>query len=439
MPPRAASSNTAKVSRLSSNGRPPGGRAKEQTGPEGANERQLVRAIGLPLLVLYGLGVTIGAGIYVLIGAVAARAGIHAPISFLLAALVMVPSACSFAEFAGRLPVSAGEAAYVKAGFGSTFLSLLVGLMVVSAGSLTASAVSVGSAGYIREFTDLGENAIIVAVVLSMGVIAAWGILQSVTFAGIFTLIEIGGLLLIILGGFAFHPELALELPRLIPKSLDIGVWSGILGAGLLAFFAFVGFEDMVNIVEEVKQPQRTMPRAIFLTLALSTTFYFLVVAVAVLLVPLADLRATQAPLSLVFMRVTGLSPVVISVIAIVATLNGVIIQIIMASRVIYGLSRQGSLPVMLGRVNALTRTPLIATGLVVAVILVLSLAFDVARLAEMSARVTLSIFALVCLALLRLKLKGVPAPQETFTVPAWVPLAGFLASVGLIASDLVK
>jgi amino acid transporter len=417
---------------------PQNGRASGRADAVAAGEQHLVRALNTPLLVLYGLGVTIGAGIYVLIGAVGVRAGIYAPSAFLLAALVMAPSACSFAEFAGRLPVSAGEAAYVKAGFGSTALSLLVGLMVVGGGSLTASAVSVGSAGYIRVFVDQNQLVIIALVVLAMGAVAAWGILQSVIFAAIFTLIEVAGLLLIIVAGFVYHPELIAKLPSLVPHTLDPGIWGGVFAAGLLAFFAFVGFEDMVNVVEEVKQPHRTVPRAIFLTLVISTVVYVLVAAVAVLLVPIDDLRESQAPLSLVFERVTGLSSATISAIAIVATLNGVIVQMIMASRVIYGLSRQGSLPAVFGRVSALTHTPLIATGTVVAFILVLALAFDVAALAEMSARVTLSIFGLVCLALLRLKLQGVAAPANAFVVPSWVPLVGFLSCAALLASDFV-
>jgi len=399
---------------------------------------ELDRVLDLPLLVLYGLGVTIGAGIYVLIGAVAARAGIYAPLSFLLAALVMAPAAAAFAEFSGRLPVSAGEAAYVREGLGSGLLSLAVGLMVVSAGSLTASAVSVGSAGYIREFVDLPQGPVIAGVVLAMGAVAAWGILQSVAFAAFFTLVEVGGLALIVGAGFLYHPNLALDLPAVVPDSLEGRVWIGIAAAGLLAFFAFVGFEDMVNVAEEVKDPTHTVPRAIFITLITTTLIYVLVAAVAVLLVPVADLRDAQAPLAVVFTRVTGLSSAAVSAIAIVATLNGVIVQIIMASRVIYGLARQGSLPAVLGRVNGVTRTPLVATALVVAVILALSLLFPLAGLAEMSARVTLTIFALVCLALLRLKLKGVAAPAGVFTVPAWVPLAGLVSCLALLASDFL-
>ncbi|MGI9385381.1 MAG: APC family permease [Methyloligellaceae bacterium] len=400
--------------------------------------RTLKRSLTLPLAVLYGLGVTIGAGIYVLIGATAARAGLYAPAAFVLAALVMAPAAGAFAEFAGRLPVSAGEAAYVRAGFHSGTLSLIVGLMVVAAGSVSAATVSVGSAGYIRDFVDLPDTTIIVAVVFAMGGVAAWGIVQSVSFAALFTLIEVAGLVLIVWSGFAEHPELPQRLPELLPATVDAGAWAGILGAGLLAFFAFIGFEDLVNIAEEVKHPRRTLPWAIFLTLVLTTLIYVLVVAVAVLTVPLGELGASRAPLSLVFAHVTGLSPAAISAIAIVATLNGVIVQIIMASRVIYGLAGQGSLPAALGQVSAVTHTPVVATGLVVLVILVLALAFPLESLAEMTSRITLSIFVLVCAALLKLKIEGVPAPEGAFVVPGWVPLLGILSCSAFLLTDLV-
>ena len=423
------------IVRNHSQGQPARGRPQPDTEPI----QELNRVLNLPLLVLYGLGVTIGAGIYVLVGVVVARAGLHAPLAFLLAALVMAPSACSFAEFTGRLPVSAGEAAYVREGFGSSFGSLIVGLMVVCAGSLTASAVSVGSAGYIREFIDFPETSIIAVVVLAMGLVAAWGILQSVTFAAIFTLIEIGGLALIVGAAILYHPEFVLRMPAILPASLDFEIWAGIAAAGLLAFFAFVGFEDMVNVAEEVKDPKSTMPAAIFITLIVATVIYFLVAAVAVLLVPMGELRTSQAPLAVVFTQVTGLSSASISAIAIVATLNGVIVQIIMASRVIYGLARQGNLPAVLARVNPVTRTPLVATTLVVAVILLLSLRFQVAGLAEMSARFTLSVFGLVCLALFVVKMRGTAAPDGVFIVPSWVPLVGFVSCLALLASDFLS
>jgi amino acid transporter len=394
-------------------------------GSKTSSEAHLRRVLTLPLVVLYGLGVTIGAGIYVLTAETAARAGVHAPLAFVLAALVMAPSAGSFA--------------YVREGFHSNLLSLLVGLMVVAAGSVSAATVSVGCAGYIREFLALPNAVLVPIIVLAIGAVAAWGILESVTFAAIFTLVEIGGLLLIIAGGFAADPEILLRLPEVIPPLNDPAAWIGVGSAGLLAFFAFIGFEDLVNVAEEVKRPERTLPRAIFLTLIITTLAYVLVISISVLSVRPEELGVSEAPLSLVFERTTGLSPAAVTLIAIVATLNGAIINMIMASRVIYGLSRQGNLPEALGRVNRITRTPLTGTTLVVAIILLLAIAFPLDFLAETTSRITLSVFAVVNLALLRLKLTGSAAAPGHFTVPTWVPVAGFLSCLALLSSDFLS
>ncbi|MBI1386331.1 MAG: amino acid permease [Rhizobiales bacterium] len=396
---------------------------------------RLERALTLPLVVLYGLGVTIGAGIYVLIGATAARAGLYAPISFVVAALAMLLSAASFAELSGRHPVSAGEAAYVRAGFGSRRLSLLVGLAVVTVGCVSAAAIALGSVGYIAEITDLPHTVLVLLVILAMGLIASVGILESVAFAGFLTLLEVAGLLFIIAGGIwgGTRPEVGLE--QLLAPPFEAAVWSGILGAGLLAFFAFIGFEDLVNIAEEVERPERTMPLAIFLTLGISTVLYVLVVTIAVLAVAPDDLAATPAPLSLVFERTTGLPPLVITSIAIVATLNGVIVQMIMASRVIYGLADQASLPSALAKVHARTRTPLRATALIVAVILALALLFPLERLAEVTSSITLMIFTLVNLSLVLIKQRGEPAPAGTMVVPGWVPPLGALVALALLVA----
>jgi len=391
----------------------------------------------LPLVVLYGLGVTIGAGIYVLIGATAAQAGVFAPTAFLVASAVMLPSACSFAEFVGRIPVSAGEAAYVRRGFNSQSLGLIVGLMIVASGIVSASAVCVGSVGYIQQFVDVPSSMLILFVVLGMGAVAAWGILESVTLAAILTAIEIAGLLIIVGAGFVTEPALISKLPQVIPPLFDTAIWAGIFGASLLAFFAFVGFEDLVNVAEETQAPAKTLPRAIFVTLGVSTLLYFLVSSIAVLLVPVDELSTSKAPLGLVFEHATGLTPRMMSAIAVVATLNGVVIQMIMASRVIYGLSKQGSLPPVLGSVHPLTHTPLIATALVVAAILVLALTFPLEGLAEMTSRIALSVFTLVNLALLRVKLRGDPAPADTFIVWTWVPVAGAISCVLLLIAGM--
>ena len=217
----------------------------------------LRRRLTLPLLVLYGVGVTIGAGIYVLIGAMAGHAGTRAPLAFVLAGIVMGLTAASYAELCTRFPVSAGEAAYVKAAFRSRFLSTLTGSLTIVIGVISSAAVAIGSAGYIREFIDVPQYAIVIAVVLVLGLVAAWGILESVLLAGLFTLVEIGGLVAIIVAGTRADIGVIAALPQLLAPPLEISAWAGIYFASLLAFFAFIGFEDLANVVEEVREPER--------------------------------------------------------------------------------------------------------------------------------------------------------------------------------------
>ena len=400
---------------------------------------ELKRVLGLSLVVLYGLGVTIGAGIYVLIGATASRAGVYAPIAFCFAALVMAPTAATFAELSSRMPVSAGEAAYVRQGLNSRAMALLVGLLVVSAGIVSAAAVSIGAAGYIGVFVAAPSWIIVICAVLAMGLVAAWGILESVTLAAVLTLIEIVGLLIIVVAGITNDPGIITRGSEVIPDSFDPVIWSGIFSAGLLAFFAFIGFEDLVNIAEEVKEPLKVLPWAIFLTLTLSTLIYVSVVCVAVLSVPIDGLAASEAPLGYVYEQLTGGSPLAISAIAIVATLNGIVVQMIMASRVLYGLSAQGNLPSILARINPTTRTPLIATVVVIAVILACSLLFPIDELAAATSRVTLTVFSLVNIALIKIKLTQDSQPENIFSVGIWVPICGLAASLLLLTHDFLS
>jgi amino acid transporter len=406
--------------------------------PAAPGEVTLKRTLTLTNAVLYGLGVTIGAGIYVLIGAAAARAGMYAPLAFIVAAVLMGLTAASFAELGGRMPVAAGEAAYVRAAFQSDRLATLVGLLVVAIAIVSAAAISVGSAGYVGVFLALPEPVRIGGVVLAMGAIAAWGIKVSVVFAGVMTVIEVGGLMLLIAAGAWSGPDLVTRLPEAAPSLGSPIALAGIASAALLAVFAFLGFEGIVNIAEEVREPKRTLPRAIFLTLVLTTVLYVLVVWVALVAVAPAELAASKAPLALVFERLTGMSPRSMSLIAIVATINGVIVQIIMASRVLYGLAAQGSLPAWLEELSPITRTPLKATLLATAAVLVLALLLPLEQLADLTSRITLALFALVNLALVRIKAREREAPANTYVAPRWIPWAGLVSCLGLVAADLV-
>lgn len=385
------------------------------------------RRLTLPLLTLYGLGVTIGAGIYVLVGATAAKAGIFAPVSFLLAAVVVGFTGFSYCELGTRYPVSAGEAIYVREGFNSRIMSLIVGLMVVSSNVVSSAAVAIGAAAYIEAFIPLPPQMLTALVILIVGVTAAWGILESVVLAAIFTVIEIGGLGLVVWFGLTNDLNPTLYPGSLIPP-FEADAWSGIFAAGLLAFFAFVGFEDIANVAEEVKDPGRTLPRGIILTLIISTIIYVVVVSVVVLAVPMSSLVGSAAPLALIFENAGPRISTLFSLIAIIATVNGALIQVIMASRVLYGLASQGSLPRVLAKVNGVTRTPLVATALVVAIIFFLAYFLPIGELAEMTSTIVLIVFAFVNMALLRLKWLGVPPTGNVFQVPALVPVLGLLS-----------
>ena len=398
---------------------------------------KLKRALTLPLVTLYGLGVTVGAGIYVLVGATAAKAGYYAPVSFLLAACVTGFTGFSYAELSTRMPVSAGEAAYVRAGFNSSRLSLVVGLLVAASGIISSAAVSIGAVSYLQYFIPLPSLLLTVVVILLLGLVGLWGIVESVVLASIFTLIELSGLGLVIYIGLSTNDALLSTAHQLIPP-LELAPWSGIFAASLLAFFAFVGFEDIANVAEEVKNPGRTMPRAIILTLVLSTLIYIAVVTVVILAVPMDKLVTSSAPLALVFVKAGGFTTGSFNMIAIIATLNGVLIQMIMASRILYGLARQDNLPKKLAAVHPRTRTPVNATIVVVALILALALFLPITRLAETTSFVVLIVFSLVNLALIRLKRSGHTVGGDVFQVPSWVPMVGLVSCIALLASVLI-
>jgi len=406
----------------------------------------LRRVIGLPLLILYGLGVTIGAGIYVLIGATAARAGVYAPTSFLVASFVMMFSACSFAELSGRIPQSAGEAIYVDAGFGRGWLTVATGLGIVASAVVAAATIGLGCAGYLGSVieTILGGEvavprlALVGGIVVLMGAVALRGIRESVLFAGALTLLEIVGLLVIIGAGFARNPGLLSEIPSVIPSPGDGAAWFGVFGASLIAFFAFIGFDDTVNLVEETRDPARVMPIAIGTTLVLVTVIYFFVSLVAVRTLGAEELAASEAPLGLLFGQLTGLSPLILSIIAVFATMNGIVIQIIMASRVLYGLGKEGHLPAAFARVHPVRRIPRNATLLVTALVLVFAFLVPLERLAEMTSQMILAIFVLINLSLWRIKRRGDAAPDGIFTVPVAIPVFGAIASLLLLVGSVV-
>lgn len=395
----------------------------------------LKRSLGLTLLTLYGIGVTVGAGIYVLVGKVSGEAGFFAPWSFLVAAILAGLTALSYGELASRFPKSAGAAIYFNEAFGSPAVSTIVGLMVTATGLVSAAVITLGFVGYLRTLVPVPEALATIGMIGILFALAAWGITQSLTVSAVVTVLEVGGLLLVIAGGFG-DAVTAPALGEVFAFPGEFLILGGILNGAVLAFFAFIGFEDMVNVAEEVVAPERTIPRAILLTLLCSGGLYMAISIVAVTTVPLDRLIESDAPLALVFETTTGFSPAILSSIAVFAVLNGALIQIIMGSRVIYGLADQGWLPRILARVEARTQTPVIATGLVATMVATLALAFPIVGLASVTSYITLLVFTVINIALIRLRVAGrITGPG---LLPIWVPGLGALASLGLVVFTLI-
>ncbi len=394
-----------------------------------SSDLALRRSLTLPWLVLYGLGTTIGAGIYALTGVVADRAGMFAPFAFLTAAIIAAFSALSFAELSARYPFAGGEAVYVQEATGSSRLATLVGVLVVIAGLISAATVSVAFVGYLSDLIPLPPGAAL-AVVAFSGAVAIWGIKESVTIAGVTTLIETGGLIAIILFGAVALSDFEIQFTQLIPHSTT--AWFSIGTSAIICFYAFLGFEDMVNVAEEIQDVRRTLPRAILLTLSITALLYVAVAMTAVLLVTPDELGQASAPLTLVFERAGG-NPAMLSLIALVALLNGALIQIIKASRVVYGLSARGMLPQRLAYIHPRLQTPVMATVLITAMASVFATTLPLASLAELTSIITLCTFAAANFSLIVIKWREQEAPS-TFKVPLWIPIAGVIASLALLA-----
>ncbi len=279
--------------------------AGSDAGAQVDHEAHLRRALTLPLLTLYGLGVTIGAGIYVLVGVTVARAGVHAPITFIIAGIVVAFTCLSYAELSTRFPVSAGEAEYIQRGFGSRPLAVFTGLLLVASSIVSSAAISIGAVAYLRLFVPLPEPYLVAALIFLLMLVAIWGIVESISIAALFTLIEIGGLAMVVWFGSGSITDPGLIWKAFAP-GFELHAWTGIAAGSLLAFFAFVGFEDIVNVAEEVHEPNKTLPRAIFLTLVGATIIYIFVVTVMIAAVPVEILSGAKAPLALVFQNKPG-------------------------------------------------------------------------------------------------------------------------------------
>lgn len=398
-------------------------------------QAQLKQVLSTPILTLYGLGNILGAGIYVLVGKVAGEAGINAPLSFLVAMVIAALTAFSYMELSSRFPKSAGSALYTFQAFRNQKLSLIVGFSMILAGISSAAALSQGFAGYLGQILSVDPVIASVGILLLLTVVALLGIGQSAMVAVAFTVIEALGLLAIIWLGRSYLADVSITQVSSIDPLIGL---SGILGGAFLAFYAFIGFEDMVNVAEEAKDARRSMPKAILGSLIAATVIYMLVVLVCIAAATPTELSNTSAPLSLVLDRVSAIDPAVISLIGMVAALNGIIVQLIMGSRLLYGLSKQGWLPEFLARVEPRRQTPITATLIVSGLMILGTLLLPLVSLAQVTSYLALSIFFLVNVSLVVVKRRR-ESDTDALKVPIVLPVLGAVSALAMLVYQILQ
>ena len=323
----------------------------------------LKRHLGIVSATLMGIGVILGAGIYVIVGVAAQWAGNALWLSFIIAAAAATLAGISYARLGRLRPKNAPEYQYLNMAFGR-IPGFLAGWLVLWSTVISASAVALGFAGYLEHLFNVPILVGAIGLVLFSSIVVFLGIGESVVMAGILTAVEVLGLLIIIGIGIPYIGEVnVLEMP--------FGA-SGIITAASLVFFAYLGFEGMANLSEEMKKPERDLPKAIILALIISTVLYIMVALAAVSVVGWSELSKSNAPLALVATRALGNNAsVLLTVIALSSTANTVIILLVSASRAMWAMSCEGVLPQALCVIGEKRHTPwatIIIVGLITSI-----------------------------------------------------------------------
>lgn len=401
-----------------------------------ARTHKLKRNLGLFLITIYGLGNIVGAGIYALIGKVAGESGSATPLAFVLAAIVAGFSAMSFAELSSRQPYSEGVSAYVHLAFKKKSVSLFVGLFMSLATIVSAATLARAFGGYLQSASGLNIGIGAIIVILAFGLLASWGIAESAKVFAAHTIIEIIGLLIIVWFGRSFLAT-AVSHPGPMFDISAVG-FGGLMSGVFLAFYAYIGIEDMVHLSEETKKSRFTMPLAIALAVIISTLLYFLISVVAINAIPVNELQNSSAPLSLVYDKITNSPGWIITLIALTASAGGVLAHIISGSRLLYGMAEAGWINKRLAVVHERRKTPSFAIALVVVLSAALAFFVGLTALATITSFLILSIFLLVNVSLAYLKLKKVRSKQARLSVPLIIPILGALSCLILLVLQII-
>jgi basic amino acid/polyamine antiporter, APA family len=431
-------------------GQTPEAQSSELVGAQAGGQPGLIRRIGGGQLLLYGLGSMVGTGIYGLIGKAAGTMGGAVWMAFLVAMVAALLTGISYASIASRYPRAGGAAYAAQRAYRSAWLTHAVGLMVLASGlaSIATQAKVVAEnagtlAGLDLGFAVLstpGETLLLgIGFLLLVAAVVNHGISTSVWVNAAFTAIAGLGLVLVIGAGLRFWGQAdLLHAPATADNPLGTITLALLLQGSILTFFSFLGFEDMLNMAEEVKQPQRNMPIGIIGAMLIASLIYIAVAITAVSVVPWGELAQAPAPLMLVVDRAAPWFPATgFTIITIAAVANTALVNFVMGSRLLYGMARQGLLPAAFGRVHGRRRTPQLAIAVLLAVVIAMQFAGDISQLASATVLLLLVVFLLVNGALIVLKLREGNLPG-CFNAPLFVPALGATVCLAMIAGRLL-
>lgn len=383
--------------------------------------------MGLGALTIYGVGDMLGAGIYGLMGKAAGLMGNAVWLAFVMAMVVALLTGLSYANIGSRYPRAAGAPYVVHRAFRAPFVSFLIGLGVAASGLTSMATGSRVIAGYLQALgVRLPTEALAAAFLVLLSLVVFRGMRESTWMNMVCTAVELTGLLIVIGVGMGSWGSVDyLEIPP-GEGGAEAGITAGLLLQGaVLTFFSFIGFEDILNVAEEVKRPRTLLPLGLLLALMIATVLYVLVAITAVSVLPYRELGQSKAALvDVVRKAAPAFPPVLFTAISIFSVANTALLNYVMGSRLLYGMSRQGLLPGRLGRVHRGRRTPHVAILVLLVIVLALALSGDIRQLADATSLLLLGAFVVVNGSLVVLKLRP-GEPRGAFEVPVVIPGAG--------------
>ncbi|BAW80686.1 amino acid transporter [Candidatus Nitrosoglobus terrae] len=395
-------------------------------------EAKLVRSLGLGTLIFYGIGDILGAGIYALVGKVAGVAGNSAWVSFMAAGILALITGLSYAELGARIPHSAGASAYCGYAFKQPFISFLIGALVLFSGIASTATAALAFQGYLSVLANVPTIIAALLLITAINSLSFIGIRQSALTNNLFTIIEFAGLLFFTT--VALQYAFSIHTPTQMVEALTPdGDTTSIITGVTIAFYAFIGFEDMVNLAEEAKNPTQDLPRAILIAITVTSLLYLLVIiAVQLTMTPEAAGASDRPLLSVLELAGLSIPAWVFALIAIIAISNTALANSIMASRLMYGMARQGLLPQPLAWIHPHRHTPGLSILVTVLLTLIWVITGGVTLLAQTTGFLLVSIFLCVHLSLIRIRQRE-GRLTDRFTAPAANPYLGVLLCLALI------